>query len=69
MACSREEEMLKIRDALVLAWTKLAAHKLWTGLFIGLEIILLAAVLLLFAGTHGFEVSLATFNSECLNGR
>lgn len=69
MACSREEEMLKIRDALVLAWTKLAAHRLWTGLFIGLEIILLAAVLLLFAGTHGFEASLATFNSEGLNGR
>lgn len=61
--------MLKIRDALVLAWTKLAAHRLWTGLFIGLEIILLAAVLLLFAGTHGFETSLAAFNSEGLNGR
>lgn len=61
--------MLKVRDALVLAWTKLAAHKLWTGLFIGLEIILLAAVLLLFAGTHGFETSLAAFNSEGLNGR
>lgn len=61
--------MLKLRDVATLAGTKLASHKLWTSLFVVLEVILLAAVLLLFSGIHGLEGSLATFNSEGLNGK
>lgn len=61
--------MLKIRDAFVLAWTKLLSRKLWTGLFLVLEIMLFAGVLIFTAATRGFEQSLAHFNGEGLNGK
>lgn len=61
--------MLKIRDTFVLAWTKLLSRKFWTGLFLLVEIVLLAAVLIFASCTQGFEQSLARFNSEGLNGK
>ncbi len=61
--------MLKIRDAFVLAWTKLLSRKFWTGLFLLAEIVLLTVVLIFASCTQGFEQSLARFNSEGLNGK
>lgn len=61
--------MLKLRDVFVLAWTKLLSRKFWTGLFLIMEIILLAGVLIFASATRGFEQSLARFNSEGLNGK
>jgi len=61
--------MLKVRDAFVLAWTKLLSRKLWTSLFLVMEVILLAGVLIFASAMQGFEQSLAKFNNEGLNGK
>lgn len=61
--------MLKMRDAFVLAWTKLLSRKFWTSLFLAMEIILLAGVLIFASAVQGFEQSLAKFNNEGLNGK
>ena len=58
--------MLKMRDAFVLAWTKLLSRKFWTSLFLAMEIILLAGVLIFASAVQGFEQSLAKFNNEGL---
>lgn len=61
--------MLKLQDAFTLAWTKLLSRKLWTALFLIVEILLLSGVLILASSLRGFETSLARFNSEGLNGK
>lgn len=61
--------MLKLRDVFVLAWTKLLSRKFWTSLFLTLEIILLAGVLIFASCIQGFEESLTKFNSKGLNGK
>ncbi len=61
--------MLKLRDAATLAWTKLLSRKFWTSLFLLLEVVLLAGVLIFASCIQGFEESLAKFNSEGLNGK
>ncbi len=61
--------MLKLRDAFILAWTKILSRKFWTNLFLVLEIILFAGVLIFASCIQGFEGSLAKFNSEGLNGK
>ena len=61
--------MLTLRDTFTLAWTKLRSRKLWTSLFLVLEILLFAAVLVFTAGVRGFTESLEAFNSQGLNGK
>ena len=61
--------MLTLRDTFTLAWTKLRSRKLWTSLFLTLEILLFAAVLVFTAGVRGFTESLEAFNSQGLNGK
>ena len=61
--------MLTLRDTFTLAWTKLRSRKLWTSLFLTLEILLFAAVLIFTAGVRGFTESLEAFNSQGLNGK
>ena len=61
--------MLILRDTFTLAWTKLRSRKLWTSLFLTLEILLFAAVLVFTAGVRGFTESLEAFNNQGLNGK
>ncbi len=60
--------MLKLRDAATLAWTKLLSRKFWTSLFLLLEVVLLAGVLIFASCIQGFEESLEKFNSDGLMG-
>lgn len=61
--------MLKMRDALVLAWTKLFSHKFWTSLLLLTETFLLAGVLVFVSSVRGFEQSLTRFNNDGLSGK
>ena len=61
--------MLKFKDAITLALTKISSQKIWHGFFLSTEIILLTGVLLASSFLQGFKTSLHDFNNQGLNGK
>ncbi|MDR3297959.1 MAG: FtsX-like permease family protein [Candidatus Nomurabacteria bacterium] len=61
--------MIKITDMVTLASTKLRTHRIWTIVFVVVEVLLVTTILTSVAVMRGVEKSLADFGSEGVNGR